>query len=250
MGLVVAQSAPDSLCSPVSYFATGDRIEMNRKDLIACCESLHNSNAPSYCMSDDGTQESNHWAGTMCAMEKHLERKLTADEVTCLSLSRGYGPTPSLGQADRFMLMEHLWPGPNSTGMRYEWDYLANQLRDLKSRLSVKSTGLSPEPQWVRHGLTVRAGEIAIRQSVPPAVQSAEVQRAQQEVLLANATKIAAIPKLIAACKQILRCDFYGDFSQVLAAEDADEEKTGSAPRVHAALDAVRMAVAAAEVKQ
>jgi hypothetical protein len=83
---------------------------------------------PECCLSDDGTQTTNHWSGTLDEIREHLGRELTEAEVTVLSLSRCFGPCPALQDKDTAVIMGRLWPEGNNCGLRLEWKYLAEKL--------------------------------------------------------------------------------------------------------------------------
>jgi hypothetical protein len=92
--------------------------------LIKTCEKLEGT--PSCCLSDCGCgQRSGHWSGTKEDMELSLHRSLTNKEVTCLSLSRHYGPTPCLSDKERLVLFAHV----GQPREWIEWGELANRLK-------------------------------------------------------------------------------------------------------------------------
>lgn len=76
------------------------------------------------CAWDDG-RENNSWSATKEEMEIFLGRDLTDEEITVLSLSRGFGPTQWLSDKT---LVTKLWPEGNPKGVRYEWALLAEAL--------------------------------------------------------------------------------------------------------------------------
>ncbi len=95
--------------------------------LADCCDALEEANVSESYWGDDGG-ESNHWSATMGAMKEDLGRGLTDEEITVLSLSRCYGPTPSLQD---HALMGQLWPSGNPKGQRMGWATLAARLREI-----------------------------------------------------------------------------------------------------------------------
>lgn len=95
--------------------------------LIECCERLDALGIVGWCMDDNG-HENNHWSGTLAAMREHLGRQLTDEEITCLSLSRAFGPTPCVSDDDTQSLWGVLWPEGNPRGLRYDWGELAHRL--------------------------------------------------------------------------------------------------------------------------
>ena len=86
--------------------------------------------APTGCWSDDGQTYEGHWSGTKEAMEEHLHRQLSAEEVTLLSLSRDFGPCPSLEEEGRTPLHTFLWPDGNSSGQWIDWALLAQRIEE------------------------------------------------------------------------------------------------------------------------
>lgn len=117
------------------------------KNLIRTLDSLINNEVPSDCMSDDGTQVTGHWSGTKEDMEIALGRALSKEEVTCLSLSRCFGPTPSLTSEEAKDLFSRVWPEGNASGSWLTWEELAEVLTpkveiDARTRLT-KDTKMS-----------------------------------------------------------------------------------------------------------
>ena len=86
-------------------------------------------NVPTGCISDDGKQYTFHWSGTKASIEAFLWRDMTDDEITILSLSRAYGPTPSLTDDEVVSIMDKLFPKGNPYGIVYEWEELLNELK-------------------------------------------------------------------------------------------------------------------------
>ena len=84
---------------------------------------------PNGCLSDDGRQYIFHWSGTKKEIEDFLERKMTEEEITVLSISRAYGPTPSLSDEEVIQMMDRLFPKGNPYGIAYEWKELLEKLK-------------------------------------------------------------------------------------------------------------------------
>ncbi len=100
------------------------------RKLIETCNDLTAKSIPGWCgePEEGGT---NHWSGTYDVMREKLARPLTDEEVSVLSLSRAYGPLPSVPESVRQQLIDHLWPRGNPRGLRMDWVDLANRLRSL-----------------------------------------------------------------------------------------------------------------------
>ena len=85
-------------------------------------------------MDEEGYPEmfdgSPHWSGTKSHIEEVLGRKLDSSELTCLSLSRYFGPTPLLTEEESKKVMKRLWPNGNPSGLYIEWSDLAEKLND------------------------------------------------------------------------------------------------------------------------
>lgn len=61
----------------------------------------------------------NRFPGTHQEIEKKLQRKLTPEENTILSLAIGRGPTPCLSDANRKESMEYNWPKHSIPSQKY-----------------------------------------------------------------------------------------------------------------------------------
>lgn len=99
--------------------------------LAAAIVGLVKSNAPACCWVESdilGGGQSAHWGGTLDAVREHLGRRLTEAELTALSLSRAYGPTPLLNDNTARSLIDWLFPDGNGRGEWYEWDELARKI--------------------------------------------------------------------------------------------------------------------------
>lgn len=107
--------------------------------LIDTAKKLAAEGVPCDCLADDESSRSNHWTGTKDAMESFLGRDLSPEEVTVLSLSRHYGPTPCLGNAAP--VLRRLWPEGNPHGLRYEWSDLIEEF----DRLEMEAAGKDSE---------------------------------------------------------------------------------------------------------
>ena len=88
---------------------------------------LDDKGIPCYCLDKDG-KECNHWSGTKEDMEVCLGRGLYDEEVTLLSLSRCFGPSPVLSDEEWKVLLEWLWPDGNRFGLRKEWRDILTEL--------------------------------------------------------------------------------------------------------------------------
>ena len=93
-------------------------------NLVVTAQRLADDNIPS-CDWDDNDRENNHWTATKVEMECCLGRSLNDEEITLLSLSRAFGPTPSFPDTQ---VIQRLWPNGNPQGLRYDWDQLAEEL--------------------------------------------------------------------------------------------------------------------------
>ena len=98
---------------------------MSYFELIECCNRLSQNNISASCWTDDMTEETGHWSGTLAVMKYELGRSLTDAEVTCLSLGRAFGPCPNL---EDNKLMDAIWPNGNGCGSWYEWHDLAEMI--------------------------------------------------------------------------------------------------------------------------
>lgn len=69
---------------------------------------------------DEGEEQDpaqfNHWTGAKDALERSIGRRLTAEEITVLSLSLCFGPTPALSDEERMAALAELWPTGNPCG--------------------------------------------------------------------------------------------------------------------------------------
>lgn len=91
---------------------------------------LRELNAPEDCLAGDKQSRTNHWTGTCEELRGFLGRRLVPEEITALSLSRCYGPTPTLNVEEAYRLRAILWPSGNSQGLRYTWRELAEALAE------------------------------------------------------------------------------------------------------------------------
>lgn len=96
------------------------------EDLIITCRFLARNHIYDCCVDGEG-RPNNHWSSTKDDMEKQLGRKLFDLEITCLSLGRHFGPTPSITDEDRSDLGWFLADGCVSTDW-YTWEGLGNAL--------------------------------------------------------------------------------------------------------------------------
>jgi hypothetical protein len=106
--------------------------------LANVCDTLARNNIPAAVGVEPNVNA--HWSGTKSYMERTLDRALTQEEITVLSLGRDYGPTPALNQYTTPALNQQytdeliraLWPeGNRNRGLYYEWSDLANALRKI-----------------------------------------------------------------------------------------------------------------------
>jgi len=81
-------------------------------------------------LDEEGAGMTGHWSATREAMEEALGRPLTEEEVTLLTLGRGYGPTPALTKEGAVYLLKLLWAEGNPLGEWYEWADLAAALEE------------------------------------------------------------------------------------------------------------------------
>jgi len=101
--------------------------------LAVVCDTLARNNIPAAIYN----RQNAHWSGTKSYMEEILDRALTQEEITVLSLGREYGPTPALNQQYADKLMRALWPEGNHRGLYYEWADLANALRKITREVPI-----------------------------------------------------------------------------------------------------------------
>lgn len=90
--------------------------------------NLHENAVPAFCMSDDDCQVTGHWGGTKDVMEENLGRYLTKAEITCLSLTRCFGPTPTITDDEALAIIGQVWPNGNSNGSWLTWKELINTM--------------------------------------------------------------------------------------------------------------------------
>lgn len=74
-------------------------------------------------------QKTGHWTALLDEVKGLFERPLTGEEITILSLSRDFGPTPALENEEAQELFQFLFSDRNSTGIWYEWDELGEALK-------------------------------------------------------------------------------------------------------------------------
>jgi hypothetical protein len=106
---------------------------MKIKKIVEISEQFFSVGAPAFCWSDNKSQTSNHWSGTKEEMENFFRRQLSPEEVTVLSISRCWGPTPSLKEEEAIEILNFLWPEGNAAGQRLKWDDLSQKLLELKA---------------------------------------------------------------------------------------------------------------------
>jgi hypothetical protein len=86
---------------------------------------------------DDAGNPTPHWSATLDAIKAEWPCYFDAGRctnellVTCLSLSRCFGPTPFLDDETAKAVLDALWPEGNPCGLYLEWDQLAERLWDL-----------------------------------------------------------------------------------------------------------------------
>lgn len=99
--------------------------------LIDTATSLAAANISGWDLDDNGN-ETNHWGASAEQMRRELDRFLTPEEITCLSLSRNYGRTPAITDSHLLdHLLTNLWPEGNHSGLRFDWKDLAERLADI-----------------------------------------------------------------------------------------------------------------------
>lgn len=92
--------------------------------LVAVARDLHERGIP-----DCTEYGDNNWSSTKEEMELYLGRDLIDEEITLLSLSRAFGPTPSFSDDDDARTVtRRLWPKGNEHGLRYDWEQLTEEL--------------------------------------------------------------------------------------------------------------------------
>jgi len=73
-------------------------------------------------------KNSGHWSTVAACLREHFGRELTPEEVTLLSLSRDFGPTPCLDTESRQSLFNVLWPQGNPPGAYHTWEEMKELL--------------------------------------------------------------------------------------------------------------------------
>lgn len=96
--------------------------------LLRCSMRLAEQNFPECVWCESSDRPSGHWSDTLDAMQAHDLRRLTEYELTCLSLSRAYGPVPVLTDSEASALVAALWPQGNATGQWLSWESLSDRL--------------------------------------------------------------------------------------------------------------------------
>lgn len=96
---------------------------MNRKlhALARAAQNLADLGIAECAYEGDLCIETNHWSATLDVVKEQLGRRLTDEELTVLSLSRSFGPTPFLTDAETVAITAALWPEGNGAGNRYSW---------------------------------------------------------------------------------------------------------------------------------
>jgi hypothetical protein len=109
--------------------AADDETTKTIKKLIETCEILE-QNTPY-----EDYYTSNHWNQTLDEIKEfHLE--ITDEIITCLSLSRFYGPTPSLTGTESDKVFIFLWPNGNPKGSWFTWSELSDSLKSYESGIN------------------------------------------------------------------------------------------------------------------
>ena len=128
------------LTTPYVKCSTGDSgLDMLVK-LASVSKTLFENDIPSFVWEDDGepneyTGHINHkpnwhWTATKQEAECLLERKMTSEEVTLLSIGRGFGPMPAIEDYPELEkeLLAYLWPEGDTFGDGLDWEQLAEEL--------------------------------------------------------------------------------------------------------------------------
>jgi hypothetical protein len=114
-----------------------EEIKGKIKKMIEVAEDFYFQQIPSFCLTDENEndiqREDNHWSGTLDEIKGKLNRNLTDEEMTLFSLSRCFGPTPSLSDEESKIIGRFIWPNGNNTGIRYDWDDLSEKLSEFIS---------------------------------------------------------------------------------------------------------------------
>jgi len=81
------------------------------------------------CWIDEDFVEHGHWSSLEGLLrEEVLKRRLSDAEITCLSLSRNFGPTPALPDELTAKISRKLFPKGNNTGGWFGWQELADAI--------------------------------------------------------------------------------------------------------------------------
>jgi hypothetical protein len=83
--------------------------------IVLKLQQMINNQMPESILTTDG-KISGHWSETKEKMEDSNWTKLNPIEVTILSLSRNFGPTPLLNYEERMELFSTIWPVGNNNG--------------------------------------------------------------------------------------------------------------------------------------
>lgn len=97
--------------------------------LVVVADQLNAAGIPSCCYEDDGVRESAHWHGTLDNMKAALGRNLTEEEITLLSLSRAYGPSPAVADVAARAVIDSLFH--DGTGRYYTWAYMKQHISKI-----------------------------------------------------------------------------------------------------------------------
>jgi len=100
-------------------------------NIINAAVNLDKLDAPPCCWGDEDEQPDGHWSGTLGEMKEELGRELSDLEITCLSLTRNWGPTPALDDEEAVLVLEHLWPEGNAVGSWMDWIEMGEKMAEL-----------------------------------------------------------------------------------------------------------------------
>lgn len=97
--------------------------------VIQTLRTLSVDNVPGGLLDSEGWETGDsHWGGTLDEMKKYLKRDLTDEEVTALSVTRSFGPMPSLDANEILLAQAELFPKGNNRGTSWEWWAAAEKL--------------------------------------------------------------------------------------------------------------------------
>ena len=97
--------------------------------LILSCLFLYDQKVPLINLESDNPTD---WNKILDKATKIIGNKLTDTELTCLSLSRCFGPMPAISCVfEKELILNHIWPTRNPNNGFIDWLYLAKKIKEL-----------------------------------------------------------------------------------------------------------------------